>query len=100
MCELVISRPHITQPHGSKLRSQGSSSERSASPMQAAALVAVKLRTVRFAVVLSVIALVLAGPACGSSMPESVGSSRGLDRFDANRAWRLAALQVAVGQRP
>jgi glutaminyl-peptide cyclotransferase len=55
---------------------------------------------VRFALVLSVIALVLAGPACGASTPESRGSSRGLDRFDASRAWRLAALQVAVGQRP
>src|SRR3954468_14832037 len=100
MSELVISRPHITQPHGSKLRSQGRSSESAASPTHAAIHPPVKLRPVRFAVVLSVIAFVLAGPACGASTPESRGSSKPLHRFDANRAWRLAALQVAVGQRP
>jgi glutaminyl-peptide cyclotransferase len=46
--------------------------------------------------------LILAVPACGGSDDEPRAADGGLrvDRFDADRAWRLVEQQVEVGQRP
>jgi glutaminyl-peptide cyclotransferase len=49
---------------------------------------------------LALIAIAVVASACGSSGDSDGERKRAVDRFDANRAWRLVRQQLAYGQRP